>query len=256
LVQFSDPGPQFLLIPFAAGLTMGEAIQPFADRLPAKEWVLVAHGDWSGGLRHPNPYEPGVYMPLTRRDVEMYAPSEVFLGHIHKAMDQGEIHYPGSPYPLDITETGPRRFLIYDPALGELVKPRIDNPVIYYDESFVMLPVDDEPELVEGMVEERIGSWGLEKGEMAKVRVRVRVSGFSRDRRALAPAFESAFGGYEYYQGEAPDISSVSLALDPDRNAIAERVWARVQAHDWPGAGDEPGKQEILRESLKVIYGE
>lgn len=255
-VKLADAAPAFLLIPFTSGMTMGEAIQPFAEELPAGDWVLVGHGDWSGGLRQPNPYEPGVYMPLTRRDIGAYEPREIFLGHIHRPTDHERLHYPGSPCGLDITETGPRRFLIYDAASGQVESHRVDNPVVYYDESFVMLPVEDEEDFVQQMVQERVASWDLEEGDIGKVRVRARVSGFSRDRRALSAAFERAFEGIEFYEGTPPDISSVSIALDPDRNAIAERVLARVKAQEWPDGGDEPGQEEIMRQSLEVIYGE
>lgn len=254
LMHLNDSAPLLLMIPYEAGISMGEAIQAYEGRLSAGEWVLIGHGDWSDGLRQPNPYEPGVYMPLTRRDIEVYQPAEVFLGHIHKPLDSGILHYPGSPCPLNISETGPRRFLIYDTSSRQVESRPVASPVIYYDERFVALPVEDEPAFVERMVAERVRSWGIDPGDRGKVRVRVAVAGYSRDRRALLSSFEEAFGGYEFYAGQRPDISSVSVADDPERDAIAEMVWARLESMEGPNAEREPGRREILMEALKAIY--
>ncbi len=113
LKNFGENSPTFLFLPFKKGRTMGEFISGFAADLPENNWVLIGHGDWAEGYE-PNPFEPGVYMPLTRSDLENFKPAQVFLGHIHKAMDRGKVHYIGSPCGLDIRETGRRRFLIFD----------------------------------------------------------------------------------------------------------------------------------------------
>ena len=99
-----------LFLPYRHGRSMGEEIEPFANQLVDEDWLLLSHGDWSGGLRKPNPHEPGIYMPLTRKDIELYKPSCIVLGHIHIPMDLPPIHYPGSPCGLDITESGKRRY--------------------------------------------------------------------------------------------------------------------------------------------------
>ncbi len=254
LLRVSRSAPPILMVPFKGGISMGEAIQAFDGDLPPDDWVLIGHGDWSDGLQQPNPYEPGVYMPLTRRDIEMYRPGEVFLGHIHRPTDSGNLHYPGSPCPLNITETGPRRFLIYETATREVEPLPVASPVIYFDESFVALPVEDEAAFVRRQVEERVRGWGLDPGERGKVRVRISVSGYSRDRRALQSAFETAFQGYEFYKDQNPDISSVSMADDLERDAIAEMVWSRLGALEWPQGAKEPARADILMGALKAIY--
>ncbi|MCH7720116.1 MAG: hypothetical protein IH988_03880 [Planctomycetes bacterium] len=50
-------------------------------------------------------------MPLTRADLETHNPSLTLLGHIHAPYDGPPIYYPGSPCPIDMSETGLRRFL-------------------------------------------------------------------------------------------------------------------------------------------------
>lgn len=64
-----------------------------------KRWILVEHGDWSEGVRAPNPSEPGVYMPLTKKDLPAYKPGKVLLGNVHLSLDLELVHYPGSPTP-------------------------------------------------------------------------------------------------------------------------------------------------------------
>jgi len=48
-------GRPFLFLPYEADKSMGDVLSAFEDQLPANEWVLVGHGDWSGGLSQPNP---------------------------------------------------------------------------------------------------------------------------------------------------------------------------------------------------------
>src|SRR3972149_1611889 len=50
-------------------------------------------------------------------------------------------HSPGPPNPLDINETGLRRFLIFDTQTLVVSEQRVDSPRIYFSEAVVMLPV-------------------------------------------------------------------------------------------------------------------
>ncbi len=137
-------GGTFLFVPYRHNETMGDVLAEFADKLPSDKWILVGHGDWSDSWRMPNPTEPGVYMPLTRRDISAYRPARVFLGHIHRFLDQPPVHYVGSPCGLDITETGRRRYLIYETDSNQVVPQTIETDVIYFNEQFVILPCQDE----------------------------------------------------------------------------------------------------------------
>ncbi len=74
-------GHPFLMVPYQEGKSMGEAIEDFAAELPPRGWILIGHGNYSGGLKDPNAYETSVYMPLSTRDIDRYKPREVFLGH-------------------------------------------------------------------------------------------------------------------------------------------------------------------------------
>ena len=114
LLALDRQRPGALRIPYKSQETMGEHISPLSGSLEDGRWVMIGHGDWDEGVRAPNPYEPGVYMPLTRKDLAAYKPGKVLLGHTHLSLDLELVHCPGSPYPADITRTGPRRSLLLE----------------------------------------------------------------------------------------------------------------------------------------------
>jgi DNA repair exonuclease SbcCD nuclease subunit len=235
---------------------MGEEIARFSDQLPANEWVLVGHGDWSVGQRTPNPLEPGVYMPLTRKDIEVYGPARVFLGHIHAPMNESPVYYAGSPCGLDITETGRRRYLIYDTVTNQVESRTLETPVLYFDESFIILPVDDEIAYLLEQIEDRKKKWRLKPEEQTKTVLRVKVRGYSADKSAVRQALKEAFDGFSFYKGEEPDDSNISESSDRERQHVAEQVRASVEKLEWrTNAEDEPDQHEILLEALHIIYG-
>ncbi|HET6445120.1 MAG TPA: metallophosphoesterase [candidate division Zixibacteria bacterium] len=245
---------QFLFIPYLPGKTMGEEIARFSDRLPAQEWVLIGHGDWAGGMRTHNPAEPGVYMPLTRKDIEIYKPARVFLGHIHAPMDEAPVHYVGSPCGLDINETGRRRCLLYDTGTDLVDTHVLDTPVLYFNESFVIVPVEDEDAYLRAQISSRMEKWDLNSEERAKTQLRVKVSGFSADKAALRALLQEEFDGFSFYKEQEPDIDEVSVSEDREREYIAEQVRAKVVELAWPGGADEPSPDEILLKALHIIY--
>lgn len=246
---------QFLFLPYEQGKTMGEALAQMAPDLRADHWVLIAHGDWAQGLWQPNPTEPGVYMPLTRRDIELYRPARVFLGHIHKPMDAPPVHYVGSPCGLDITEQGRRRCLLYDTDSNDLQPLAHETPVLYFDETFVILPVADEAAYLREQIASRIRMWALTPEEKARAQVRVKIVGYSADRAALRPTLREAFDGFRFYEDSQPNIDDVLYSDDLERHYIAEQVRAEVEQVALPDGVDAPGSDEVLLEALRIIYG-
>jgi DNA repair exonuclease SbcCD nuclease subunit len=67
--EILDDTFQLLFLPYVREKTMGEAIAEKVEALTPGNWVLFGHGDYLEGVRTPNPFETGTYMPLTRTDV-------------------------------------------------------------------------------------------------------------------------------------------------------------------------------------------
>jgi DNA repair exonuclease SbcCD nuclease subunit len=250
---FSTP---FLVLPYQNGKTMGEFVASFSTELTPNDWILIGHGDWIQGMREVNVFEPGVYMPLTRMDLDTYQPLHAILGHIHRPMDYHNLHYPGSPCPLDITETGKRRFLIFDQESGSVLSKPVESDTLYFQESIILFPMENEEMYIRKLIRSRISGWNLSKPESAKVQLRIRVKGYSSNRRHLEQIIKDELTGWMFYKNEGPDISDVLDSDDMDRAEIAARVSRSIENLDWPQHEDQPDKDRILLEALKVIYGD
>ena len=246
---------KILFVPYQKGQTMGSVIAPFAAELTGQRWILVGHGDWSPGLKIPDPYEPGVYMPLTRSDLVLYKPELVFLGHIHLPFDGEKVHYPGSPCPLNISETGLRYFLLLDLKQGKITPVTADSPQLFFDERFVTLSRENELEYLENQMKERIDSWELPAGWEKRVQVRVEVAGFATDREAAKKIVREVFSPFNFSEDGEPDLKKLYHRPDPDREQIALDVQDWIKELEWAESTSAPTKTEILEEALKVIYG-
>jgi DNA repair exonuclease SbcCD nuclease subunit len=248
-------GLRFLLVPYREGVSMGAAIADISETLPRGRWVLVGHGDLHGGSAEVNPYEPGTYMPLSMQDIRRFTPWRVLLGHIHKPMDDGRVHYPGSPCGLDITEEGRRRFLVLDTDTGEVESRTLRTAVLYLREEFLVLPGDEEIARLQRDIRDRISTWGIEPGERDRVRLRVSVRGYSSDRSRVGEVLSEGFRGFRTYRDEGMDLSRLYASDDVQLNAVAERTRQIVEALEWPWGGREPERPAVMEAVLRVIYG-
>lgn len=263
LLVYSDPTLQplndsrkILFLPYQDNQTMGENITRFSDDLKNERWILVSHGDWTAGRNTPDPYEKGLYMPLTRSDLDIYQPELVFLGHIHLAQEDQNVYYPGSPCPVNISETGLRRFLILDTDQGEITSHLIDSPLIFFDERFVMLPTETGLDLLLMDIEERIKSWEIPSSWENRVQVRVEITGSSSiDRKKILEKVKQAFRGFSFYKKEAPDLSGLIFNIDPDRTEISNQIKTWIDGLDWKSEPGLPSKNQILEHALKIIHG-
>lgn len=233
---------------------MGVHLPPFQTQLVAGRWGLISHGDWESGLRAPDPNEPGVYMPLTRADLETHNPAVALLGHIHAPYDGAPIYYAGSPCPLDINETGLRRFLIFDTESLTVTPQRVDSPRIFFNETVVMLPVEDEREYLRAELERRIQDWSLPDGWEDRVQQRLRIVGYTADRPAVEALAREVLADYEFYD-DGPDLSELNHAVDADRIHIARQVREWIEALEWPAGDAEPTGEDIALEALRAIWG-
>ncbi len=261
LVKIGDT--PFLFVPYSEGKNMGEQIAGKKSELDqeAGKWVLVSHGDFIGGVKERDPYEPGIYMPLSRKDLDTFRPRATFLGHIHKAEVPENIHgkavYPGSPCGLDISETGRRRFLVYDTSEGSLESRTVDTSVLFFREPFLVIPGDDEVARLEAAIAERIRGWELEPGENEKVRLRVEARGYACDREGIAAAFNTGFSDFSFDGETGADMGKVQLAArDDNRAKIASETLELIENElDWNFSNeDEPSLEDVKEQALRSIY--
>lgn len=250
------PDHPILFIPYREHATMGEEIAPFKEHLPPHRWTLIGHGDWSGSKKYPDPYEPGVYMPLTRSDLEIYQPQYVFLGHIHRPYSDKRVYYPGSPCPLNITETGTRRMLVYDTQEERVTSQTIDSPRLYFQGEFVILPLEDERTYIKTSIENWISSWDVPRAWHDRIQLRVKLKGYTRDRQAISAAVKEELSSFTFYNRGEPDLSELHQGRDPDRARLAQNMSSWVESLNWPEGPREPDRSDILFQALKVIYGE
>jgi exonuclease SbcD len=246
----------FLFLPYRKNQTMGDALAPFDGKLAAGGWVLIAHGEWVEGMREPNPLEPGVYMPLTRTDVETTQPARVILGHVHKSYDREIVHYPGSPCGFDITETGRRRFLLLDTETGLVKAKRVETGVIHFDEWMVTLPFEKEDEFIRAKLTGMMQAWKLDESEWPRVLCRLKLSGYTTDKNRLMKTVREVCRAIRFYPDGEPDLSEVSVSGDPERAEIAERVQKLIAGMDWPSGPGAPQREAAFLHALHTIYAE
>lgn len=244
----------FLFIPYEEQVSMGDKIVGMEEEIKDKEWILVGHGDYYGGVREPNPMEPGTYMPLSRENVVTFSPRYIFLGHIHKPINFSNIYYVGSPCGLDISEVGKRRFLVYDTDDLTVVPVDVATDCIFFEESFIIVPIDDEISLLTQEIEKRITSWEITPEDYPKVVVRVKAIGYSMDRSAVLSTLKNAFDQFKYYKETGPIIDDLSTSADNQLNAIAERTLRLIDEMEWDLSDDLPDRNMLKIEALNAIY--
>jgi len=230
----------FLFVPYLKDKNLGDIIADFSEELRENQWILIGHGEWTEGLRERNPLEPGVYMPLSRADLDRFRPAQVVLGHIHKPLDRNPVWVPGSPCPLDINETGRRRFLVLDAEKASIESRAIETGPIYFQASLVVLPIENELAALQNQIQKSIKSWSLTPDEMERARIRVTVRGYTANKKGLSDALHEAFQRFRFYQDEGPDLSQVSDAEESERSEIAKHADAVIQALGFQQGLDDP----------------
>ena len=256
IVPFEGPTFSFLFLPYKSGKTMGEEIATFQDRLKDIKWILISHGDWSGSLHKPNPSEPGVYMPLSRRDIDDYEPALTILGHIHEPLDDERynVHYVGSPCGLDITETGRRRCLILNTENLDLKPMVVNSEIIYFSETITIYPMEDERKYLEDQIKKIRDKWSINSAEKSKVQIRIKVQGYSSNKRELQKIIEQDFSDLYFYNNEGPDVSAVDDSDDYELLKISNKVLEKINQKPWQENEEEPDKNEIVLQALQTIY--
>ena len=246
----------FLFVPYKEGTKMGDQIAEMEQNIEGNKWVLISHSDYYGGLKEQNPLEPGTYMPLSRKDWERFRPSTVLLGHIHKPYlpdESRNIYYVGSPCGLSINETGRRRFLVYETTDGSLTEKCVATDILYFNESFMIQPAENEIEKLEDEITNRIMSWQIDPADYSKVQIRVKATGCTTDKSSVLKTLEEKFEQFKYYKDEGPNIEELFVNTNLQLLTISQRTMELIDQLEWSGQ-DEPTAEDIKRAALSVIY--
>lgn len=256
IVNFNDNEFPFLFIPYKNKVTMGDKIARLKDSLLDNEWVLISHGDWAENIKAPNPVEPGIYMPLSREDIELYKPKLTILGHIHKPENykESEVYYTGSPCGLNIKETGRRRILLLDTENLDINSLPVDPDVLYFDESIIVYPMENEEDYWQAEVQRIKDKWDLSEAEKSKSIIRIQVKGFSSNKRKLKQYLNSEFQEFTFYKNEGVDATAVHDSDDFELMKISEAVTARIKQLELDETEGQPSKNDILFKAIEKIY--
>ncbi|MBN1782356.1 metallophosphoesterase [bacterium] len=243
-----------LFVPYRSGSTMGDVLAEFREQLQPSGWILIGHGDWSDGLKTGNPLEPGIYMPLSRSDIDLYQPCCVILGHIHKPMDAGVLHYPGSPCPLDINETGRRRALILDSERGTVEPLPLRSLVLYFQARIVVVPGPDEWQRVESDIGQIRDGWSVQDHEKDSAVIRLHITGYTSDKSRLARLIGESFRDFKTVGDEGFDLSRVLVADDPGRSDLFMQAMRELEKMQFSSGEYDPEPDEALFHALQAIY--
>lgn len=245
-----------LFLPYREGATMGGVIEAsgYRDRLGNRPWVLISHGDF-GRYGPEDKGEERGYFPLTRRDFQRFNPSMAILGHIHRGHQPAPgVYYPGSPWPLDITERGRRRFLILDTGTLTIESHDVPGAPLNGLIDLVVVPGSDEAERVRRDMAAKIKKI-TGKGKATQVTLRVYLRGNAEDRGAVEEAVKGtcASEGVILEDLQAGDLLP---ATDLRLGEIARRVRERIDKMDLAYRPDELVADDVLARAMELLYGQ
>jgi DNA repair protein SbcD/Mre11 len=253
VIKFDDSPASFFFIPYLPDRSMGEIIAEYSKALSGT-WVLIGHGDYIAGFHNPNPYEPGIYMPVTRNDIQYYNPAKVILGHIHKKINAGKVYYPGSPCGLDINETGKRSFIILNTGTLEITEKIIDTDYIFFNETLIALPTANEFGYIEEKIQKMIINWNIGKSDIPKVRLRLKIKGYTSDRNQISAIIRKTLKDFTFYDNEQPDLTELSIFNDPERITIIEDLKDEIEKLKWDN--EIISKEDIMEKALDIALRE
>ncbi len=96
--------------------------------------------------------------------------------------------------------------------------------------------------------------WHVPTGWRDKIKLRLRLAGYSSDRAKLLEVVKSTLANLNFYPG-SPDLSELNITVDPDRSEIAQRTEAVIEKMEI-SEDIELDRQDILEQALAVIYGQ
>lgn len=269
---FSEPdfknfdNKQFLFLPYKNNSSVAKALESREDgvkEIDKNGCYLITHGDVTGSRIRDTGNEEG-YFPISKSDIIRFGFKKVFLGHIHKPhipYENYDIFYPGSLYPLDITETGIRKYIVYDTKTDSVEFKTFKNPVLYDHWVFLVIPGTNEKKQIQDQYDDFISSISQEYGGTSfkeKLTVRVSARGFTVEGVDQIVVFiKNVIKKDSITIDGSIDTSELYKAEDnPALNEIARRVIDIIE-DECRRYGTEqffPGKERIITQALKRVY--
>lgn len=254
----------FLFIPFDASKNMDEVLSDIIRENNLKDrWALIGHGDYITSHSILNSYEEGVYMPLSSFAVNKHNIRRVFLGHIHKPIEFGNVFYPGSPFPIDISETGPRSFLLYNTENDEVKRIFIKTNTIYQDEVIYVYPYETLEDTLKNLTDKlnnMINRWNLPPEDIKKVKVRIAIKGWlnlvDSPKEKIKEYVEDFLQKhniaiYEKNGLDLSEISDISL-IENEKIFLFNEVKKRIETLNL--SNFKTTTQDILQEAMQLIF--
>ena len=244
-------GVNLFFIPYDKDKKMGAIIAEHEDELP-QNWVLVSHGDYLSGKVPENHYEMGTYMPIGRSDLERFRPNLVVLGHIHKRSSFNKLHYVGSPSGLHINEVGPRYFGLIDSQDLSYKSQKIDSDRIYFNETLLSLPLENEEEYMKDQIKEMISGWNISEKELSKVTLRLEVRGYTKDLKSIENTIQKSLKSVNFYES-GPDFSEINILKGEEKLEIVKKVKSAIEEKADLIKEKDLKEKEVLEEALKTV---
>ncbi len=245
-----------LLVPYISKSSMDEEITRFfMDNEVPSNWILIGHGDYLTSKRAENKYERGFYMTLTSNIIDRFFPKLVLLGHIHKPDRYGKVIYTGSPVGIDFTETGKRRFLILNTEKMDVEYEYVKTDIIYFSEEILVTPIN-EIENVKNKLDTMIKNWNLEENEMNKVKLKLKVYGFSYERNILKDEILKHLSLKNIIFNEEDLEFNVNVVKEDVRFYLLEKFLNVVEEFEINKICSFADKNDIIEAGMETIFGE
>jgi DNA repair exonuclease SbcCD nuclease subunit len=243
---------KFLFVPYKSNYSMGAEISMFEIELNGESWVLIGHGNLSSSISEGAQYETGFYMPLSKRDINLFKPTLCFLGHIHSPFEEKNIYSPGSPCGLDITESGRRRILFLETQTMQVRSQSINTDVLYLNESILVYPSENEIKQISEEIDLIFQPYS--SIEISKIKIRLSLFGYSFDRSQLKKRTES-------YIFDKYDIKELEIFIDEvfpaNEDFVRQQISKEsiVHINELDLQLDDDQKKQVIKEAMKLIFG-
>ncbi len=260
IYEFPQVKLKFLFIPFYDEKFVAQVIEESNKfkELNGSDFVLVTHGDFGKRNRSDNGEELG-YFPLTSQELDRYQPKLVIMGHIHKpSIPANRVYYTGSPYPLNINETGQRRLLLLDTNQpSELKNIWLNFNPLYLQHEILLIPGENEKGYLEETVDKFLSTNETKyqgNNFYEKLTLRLKIRGYSSSRNLVV--------GYllSYLKSKKVEVDSINIddleqADDSLLNTIAIKVTKKIRSENLYADKSDEFKNSIIVQALQSIYG-